>query len=109
MSPELLAILGTGVALLTAWVALAGLIWQGLRRIDARIDRVESSLGARIDRVESSLGARIDRVESSLGARIDRLEAGMMEVRDRLSRLEGKMDLLEGYIMRRNEHGSAAE
>ena len=87
MTPELIAILGTGVALLTAWVALAGLLWQGLRRIDARIDRVESSLGARIDR----------------------LEAGIMEVRDRLSRLEGKMELLEGYIMRRNEHGSAAE
>ncbi|MYE00355.1 MAG: hypothetical protein F4Y03_03620 [Alphaproteobacteria bacterium] len=87
MTPELIAILGTGVALLTAWVALAGLLWQGLRRIDARIDRVESSLGARIDR----------------------LEAGITEVRDRLSRLEGKMELLEGYIMRRNEHGSAAE
>ena len=87
MTPELIAILGTGVALLTAWVALAGLLWQGLRRIDARIDRVESSLGTRIDR----------------------LEAGIMEVRDRLSRLEGKMELLEGYIMRRNEHGSAAE
>ena len=91
MTPELIAILGVGIA-------LAGFMWQGLRRIDARIDRVESGLGARIDRVESGLGARIDRVE-----------AGMMEMRDRLSRLEGKMDLIEGYIMRRNDQGSAAE
>ncbi len=80
MTPELIAILGVGIA-------LAGFMWQGLRRIDSRIDRVESTLGARLDRVE----------------------AGMMEMRDRLSRLEGKMDLIEGYIMRRNDQGSAAE
>ena len=80
MTPELIAILGVGIA-------LAGFMWQGLRRIDSRIDRVESTLGARLDRVE----------------------AGMMEMRDRLSRLEGKMDLIEGYIMRRNDKGSAAE
>ena len=60
MTPELIAILGVGIA-------LAGFMWQGLRRIDTRIDRVESGLGARLDRVE----------------------AGMMEMRDRLSRLEG--------------------
>ena len=102
MTPELIAILGVGIA-------LAGFMWQGLRRIDTRIDRVESGLGARIDRVESGLGACIDRVESGLGVRLDRVEAGMMEMRDRLSRLEGKMDLIEGYIMRRNDQGSAAE
>ena len=80
MMPELIAILGIGVA-------LAGVIWQGLRRIDSRIDRVESGLGERIDRVENVL----------------------VEIRDRLSRLEGKMDFLEGYIVRRNEPGPAAE
>ena len=124
MTPELIAILGVGIA-------LAGFMWQGLRRIDTRIDRVEnglgaridraesdlgaridraeSDLGARIDRVESDLGARIDRVESGLGVRLDRVEAGILEMRDRLSRLEGKMDLIDGYIMRRNDQGSAAE
>ena len=64
MTPELIAILGIGVA-------LAGLIVQGHR---------------------------------GLGVRIDRIEAELREIRDRLSRLEGKMDFLEGYIVRRNEH-----
>ena len=92
MTPELAAILGVGIG-------LAGLLWQGLRSVNARIDRVENTLGARIDRVESTLGARIDRVDEEL-----------REIRDRLSRLEGKMDFLEGYIVRRNEHpGAAAE
>ena len=78
MTPELIAILAIGVA-------LAGLILQGQR----------------------SLGARIDGVENSLGARMDRIEAELREIRDRLSRLEGKMDFLEGYIVRRNEQPAA--
>ena len=98
MSPELIAILGVGIA-------LAGL----LLRLNARIDRVESSLSARIDRVESSLNARIDRVESSLNARIDGIQAELREVRDRLARLEGKVDILRDYIMRRNDPAPAAE
>ena len=40
---------------------------------------------------------------------MDALAAEMREVRDRLSRLEGKMDFLEGYIVRRNEPEPAAE
>ena len=87
MSPELIAILGTGVA-------LAGLILR---------------LNARIDRVESNLNARIDRVESSLNARIDGIQAELREVRDRLARLEGKVDILRDYIMRRNDPAPAAE
>ncbi len=87
MSPELIAILGVGIA-------LAGLILR---------------LNARIDRVESNLNARIDRVESSLNARIDGIQAELREVRDRLARLEGKVDILRDYIMRRNDPAPAAE
>ena len=80
MSPELIAILAVGVA-------LAGLLWQGLR----------------------GLGTRIDRVEDALSARIGRVEEELREIRDRLSRLEGKVDFLEGHIVRRNEAGAPAE
>ena len=45
--------------------------------------------------------------QRSLGARIDRIEAELREIRDRLSRIEGKMDFLEGYIVRRNEQPAA--
>ena len=80
MSPELIAILAVGAA-------LAGLILQSQR----------------------GLGARMDRLEARLDARMDGLEAELREIRDRLSRLEGKVDFLEGYIVRRNEAGAPAE
>ena len=80
MTPELIAILAVGAA-------LAGLILQGQR----------------------GLGARMDRLEARLDARMDGLEAELREIRDRLSRLEGKVDFLESYIVRRNEAGAPAE
>ena len=80
MSPELIAILAVGAV-------LAGLILQGQR----------------------GLGARMDRLEARLDARMDGLEAELREIRDRLSRLEGKVDFLESYIVRRNEAGAPAE
>ena len=59
--------------------------------------------------VGAALAGLILQGQRGLGARMDRLEAGMTEIRDRLSRLEGKVDFLEGYIVRRNEAGAPAE
>ncbi len=87
MTPELIAILAVGFA-------LAGLILWSHRGLGSRIDGAESSLGARMDRLE---------------ARMDGIEAELRELRDWLSRLEGKMNFLEGYIVRRNEPPAAAE
>ena len=66
---------------------------------------LRSKFGARIDGLE----ARIDRLEARFDARMDGLEAELREIRDRLSRLEGKVDFLESYIVRRNEAGAPAE
>ena len=74
MTPELIAILGVGIA-------LAGIVLKG----------------------QQSLAGRMDRLE----ARMDGFEGEMREIRDRLSRLEGKMDFLEAYIVGRNERPAA--
>ncbi len=71
------------IAILAVGVALAGLVLQGQRGLGARMDRLDG--------------------------RMDRLEAEMKEVRDRLGRLEGKVDFLESYIVRRDEAGAPAE
>ena len=83
MTPELIAILAVGAA-------LAGLILQGHRNLGSRMDRLDACM---------------DRLESHM----DGFEAELREIRDRLSRLEGKMDFLEAYIVRRNEPPAAAE
>jgi len=70
------------IAILAIGVALAGVTLQGQRGLGARMDR--------------------------LGARMDRLEAEMKEVRDRLGRLEAKMDFVESHIVRRDEAGAPA-
>ncbi len=79
MSPELIAILGVGIA-------LAGMIWQGQRSL------------------RTDLGARMDRIE----ARMDGIEGQLREIRDRLARLEGKVDFLEAWISGRNERPAPA-
>ena len=71
MSPELIGILAVGVA-------LAGVIFAGLRRLDGRIDRLERQINERFDRV---------------GDRITALDRGQGELRERMAKLEG---LLEG-------------
>ncbi len=97
MSPELIAILGVGIA-------LAGMIWQGQRSLrtdlGARIEEVNRNLGARMDRIE----ARMDRIE----ARMDGIEGQLRELGERLARLEGKVDFLEAYISGRNERPAPA-
>ena len=106
MTPELIAILAVGVG-------LAGLMWQSMRRMEtrmeARIAEMKQYLGARIDGLRNELGARIDGSRSELGARIDGLAEEMREMRDRLGRLEGKMDFVYDYITRRNDPAPAAE
>ncbi len=72
----------------------------------AQIKGLETQLGGRIDEVNSNLGKRIDEVNS----RLDRADRRQQGLDDRLRNLEvavgrmsGKLDLLEGYFLRRND------
>ena len=65
------------IAILGVGAALAGIVLKGQQSLVARMDRLE--------------------------ARMDGFVAEMRAIRDQLSRLEGKMDFLEAYIVGRNE------
>ncbi len=100
MTPELIAII-------SASIALAGLILAGNRqaavrdsRLNERIDRVESNLNGRIDRVEASLNGRIDRVEASINGRIDRVEASIVELHGQIAHQGGFLEGLRDAIVR---------
>ena len=65
------------IAILAVGVTLAGIVLQGQRGLGVRMDRLET--------------------------RMDAFEAEMRAIRDRLSRLAGRMDFLEACIVGRNE------
>ena len=76
-------------------------------RLTGRIDDVETRLIGRIDGVKSCLTERIDGVESSLAARIDGLESRYSDLRDRMGRIDGTLDLLRKSFVG-NGRGTAA-
>ena len=57
-----------------------------------RSQRVD--MESRMDRMESRLTGRIDGVETRLAARIDGLESRYSDLRDRMGRIDGTLDLL---------------
>ena len=62
-----------------------------------RNQRVE--MGSRMDRMESRLAGRIEGVESRLAARIDGLESQTSDLRDRMGRIEGTLDVLREFFV----------
>ncbi len=63
-------------------------------RLTGRIDEVETRLTGRIDQVETRLTERMDGVETRLTVRIDGLESRYSDLRDRMGRIDGTLDLL---------------
>ena len=106
-SPELVGILAVGVA-------LAGLVLRQGARLDRRIDLLTAHMNERFQRVDERfqrVEERLQRVEERLQRveeRLQRIEAQLRDLGERVARLEGKIDLIEGFIVRGNEPSSAA-
>ena len=110
-----------GAALSLAGLMVALFLWlrldtrAALQDLGGRMDKLEAGLGGRMDKLEADLGGRMDKIEADLGGRMDKLEAGMKDLGDkvvalgeRVARLEGKFELVEAYILRRNEPAEGA-
>ena len=86
MTPELTAIIA-------ATVALAGLILNGNRALNQRMDRLET----RMDRLE----IRMDRLEAGVGqmeARLNQVEARLNQVEARFTGVEREQAHLAGLL-----------
>lgn len=91
MTPELTAIIA-------ATVALAGLILNGNRALNQRMDRLET----RLDRLET----RMDRLEAGVGqmeARLSQVEARLNQVEARFTGVEREQAHLAGWPERLRE------
>ena len=97
MTPELIAILGVGVAGLSMAGMLITLMLRMERRLEQRIDRVEDRFDRRFDGVES----RFDRVDE----RFDRLEERLQRLEQGQSRIEGELSIIREFLFARPAAG----
>ena len=82
MSGEIIAIIAVGIA-------LAGLGWRAIWRLDQRIDRAEDARRADMQALKNELGGRMDRIEE----RLARVEHGQAKLE---GLLEGLRDAISG-------------
>lgn len=66
MSPEVISIIGVGVAVLTVQIATLGLVWASMRDQNRRIDDQRIEIVSQIIASEQRLTHRIDRLEDRL-------------------------------------------
>ena len=86
MPPEILTILGVGVALAAVLVASA-------QRTDKRFEQLEGRLNTRFQQIET----RLDRLDD----RVERLENRMSALEQSQARLEGLLDGLREALFER--------
>ena len=106
-SPEIIAILAVGVV-------IAGLVLQQGCRLDRRID----TLSLRMDEQDRRTDDRFRQTHEQMNDRFRQMNEQINEqfrqmneqineqfrnLSDRVARVEGKLDLLESFITRRNE------
>lgn len=90
MTPELVAILGVGVALLAVQVASA-------QRTDRRIEGLETCIAG----LEARMASLEQQLESRMASLEQRLETRIASLEQRMARLEGLLDgLREGLFER---------
>ena len=85
-SPELVGILAVGVA-------LAALVLRQGARLDRRLDLLAAHMNEGFQRIDEQFRM---------------IEARLRDLDEGVARLEGKIDPIEGFIVRRNEPSGAA-
>ncbi len=95
MSPEIVTMLGVGVAIVAfLWRTMTGME----QRLDKRIDRLESKVdGLAKDHgnLAGELAATRGSLAGEIGATRESFAAELAEIRERMARLEG---LFEGFV-----------
>ena len=84
---------GEIIAIIAVGIALAGLGWRAVWRLDQRIDRAEDARRAEMKQMEDARRADVQALKNELGGRMDRIEERLARVEHGQAKLEG---LLEG-------------
>ena len=79
---------------ITPAIVILGFLFTARTIRNQRVD-----MESRMDRMESRLTGKIDGLESHLAARIDGVESQTSDLRDRMGRIEGTLDVLREYFV----------
>ncbi|MXY54423.1 MAG: hypothetical protein F4Y86_18095 [Gammaproteobacteria bacterium] len=93
MTPELIAIIGTGIA-------LAVVIVPGQRAMRRDLANLEKGMLERMSNLEVRMLERMTKLEKEMLERMTKLEA---ELRERIAHLEG---VVEGLVRQRQQEGA---
>ena len=78
MSPEMITIIGVGVALLAAQLSVAGLLVtlmiQSEKRNIQRIDRLEDRMNRQFEQMQGEMNRRFEQMQGEMNRRFDRME-----------------------------------
>lgn len=92
-------VLVSAVTVLGAFAAVLGWIDS---RMESRMDRFESRMEKRFDEFESRMNQRMDELEARMNQRMDELEARflrleevVLDLAERLSRVEGRLGIVQ--------------
>ena len=97
MTPELIAIIGTGIALAVVIVPGQRAMRRDIAALQERMTSLERDLLERMSNLERDLNARISTFETEMRQRMAHLEA---EMRERMAHLEG---VVEGLVHKQQE------
>ena len=105
MSPELIGILGVGVALLSVNIGLTALLTASIRRVDNRVAALEIRMDDRFEHSENRIDRRFERMDErfvAMDARMSNLEKGQARIEGlSQARVEDLLDALRESLSER--------
>ena len=100
MTPELIAIIGTGIALAVVIVPGQRAMRRDLAALQERMNNFEKEILQRMSDLEVEMRERMSNLEAEMRERISNLEA---EMRERMAHLEG---VVEGLAFQQQQEGA---
>ncbi len=91
MTPEILSILGVGIA-------LAGIILASQRQTRREIEQLRAEMVSRTDKLEAQMVSRTDKLEAQMISHADKQEAEFAALRRDVAGLDARLSRLEGVV-----------
>ena len=102
MSPDLIGILGVGMGLLTAIIAVGALnvtlINQSERRTSQQIEQTKAEVNRRFDQLYEEMNRRFDLMHTEMNRRFDAQDERIRGLEQGQSHLSGEFSVLKDYF-----------